>query len=145
MDPITDNDTQQERTVSPTVSKDKWMRHALRKMLGGYALIIPPGRRSANFFQATKGYEMCAYGAAMEMVRRGYVVEAGRHYLGTLYVLTEEAAAYAATLERRRPAAPRVEAAPAEPDEAAPLDLDVPDELLSDADSDDDAVAAGAL
>jgi Rad3-related DNA helicase len=72
----------------PTVTKDKWITHALRKLEKGYILIVGNGRRSANFYRAGSGYEMCSYQAAVQMVRDGLVVKTHDHYLGTAYALS---------------------------------------------------------
>ena len=72
-------------TVSPSVSKDKWVRHALQKLSKGYVLILGKGKRTANFFKPGSGYEMCAYNVALQLVRDGLVTESRPHYLGTIY------------------------------------------------------------
>lgn len=75
----------QERRVGPTVSKEKWYNHARAKLAKGYVLIVGQTRRSANFYLQGKGFEMCAYNVAKEMIKHGIVVEAGRHPLGLVY------------------------------------------------------------
>jgi len=74
----------------PTVSREKWALHARKKLAHGYVLIVNPGRQNANFFMPGKGYEMCSYHTAQQLIRDGIVVEAGTHYLGTLYKLSSE-------------------------------------------------------
>ena len=82
----------QERRTGPTVSKEKWINHAKAKMARGYVLIVGKQRRTANFFLRPKGFEMCAYNVAKQLIRDGIVVEAGEHHLGTIYKLAEDAA-----------------------------------------------------
>ncbi len=77
----------QERKVGPTVSKDKWLNHALVKLSRGYVLIVGTKRRNANFHSNEKGYEMCAYDVARQLVRDGYVRKVREHYLGEVYEL----------------------------------------------------------
>jgi hypothetical protein len=74
----------------PTVSREKWALHARKKLAHGYVLIVNPSRQNANFFMPGKGYEMCSYHTAQHLIRDGIVVEAGTHYLGTLYKLSAE-------------------------------------------------------
>ena len=77
----------------PTVTKDKWITHALRKLERGYTLIVGNGRRTANFYKAGSGYETCSYQAAVQMLRDGLLVKTRDHYLGTVYTLAPHVAA----------------------------------------------------
>ena len=77
--------------VAPSVSREKWARHALNKMAHGYVLIVGSERRNANFFKAGKGFEMCSYLTAKQLIRQGMVVEGGPHPLGTMYFLAPTA------------------------------------------------------
>lgn len=77
----------QGRKIGPTVSKDKWRNHALVKLSRGYVLIIGTKRRNANFHSNEKGYEMCAYDVARQLVRDGYVRKVREHPLGEVYEL----------------------------------------------------------
>lgn len=79
----------QERRVGPTVSKDKWVNHAKAKLSRGYVLIIGKQRRNANFYLRAKGFEMCPFNVAKQLVKDGIVVEAGEHPLGTMYRLSD--------------------------------------------------------
>ena len=76
-----------ERSTAPTVSKEKWLNHARAKMARGYVLIIGTERRVANFYQPGKGYEMCAYNVAKQLVKEGIVAPTRTHHLGTVYEL----------------------------------------------------------
>lgn len=88
MESNSSNDSsQQERRVGPTVSKDKWMNHALAKMARGYRLIVGTTRRTANFYLPGKGYEMCAYHVARQLIRNGAIVKTADHPLGEVYTL----------------------------------------------------------
>lgn len=79
----------QERRVGPTVSKDKWVNHAKAKLSKGYTLVIGKNKRTANFYLRSKGFEMCPYNVAKQLVKDGLVVEAGEHPLGTMYRLAD--------------------------------------------------------
>ena len=78
----------QDRRVGPTVSKDKWANHAKMKMSKGYVLIVGTKRRNANFYSKEKGYEMCAYNVARQLIKEGIVVKTGEHHLGEVYELS---------------------------------------------------------
>src|SRR5690554_3951944 len=80
----------QDRRVGPTVSKEKWLNHARTKMARGYTLIVGKQRRTANFYLRSKGYEMCPYNVAKQLIKEGIVVEAGEHHLGTVYKLRDD-------------------------------------------------------
>ncbi len=77
----------QEKRNAPTVTKEKWRSHALAKLERGYVLIVGTQRRTANFYQPGKGYEMCAYNVATQLIKEGSVVKAYDHHLGTAYGL----------------------------------------------------------
>ncbi|NBB86835.1 MAG: hypothetical protein GVY12_11545 [Bacteroidetes bacterium] len=76
--------------TSPTVSREKWEVHALRKLAKGYVLIVSRERKNANFHSPTKGYEMCAYQVAKKLVNDGLVEQTREHHLGTVYELADE-------------------------------------------------------
>ena len=76
-----------DRRIGPTVSKDKWLNHARVKLTRGYVLIIGTTRRTANFYSREKGYEMCAYNVARQLVKDGAVIKTGQHQLGDVYEL----------------------------------------------------------
>lgn len=78
----------QEKKIGPTVSKDKWLNHALAKLSRGYVLIVGTERKSANFHSNEKGYEMCAYNVARQLIRDGHVRKVRDHHLGEVYELT---------------------------------------------------------
>ena len=77
----------QERRTGPTVSKEKWVNHAKAKLSRGYVLIVGKNRKTANFYLKNKGYEMCGYDVAKQLIKDGLVVESGEHSLGTVYAL----------------------------------------------------------
>ncbi|GIV59187.1 MAG: hypothetical protein KatS3mg043_0276 [Rhodothermaceae bacterium] len=82
--------------ISPTVTREKWASHARSKLLNGYVLIIGKERRNANFFKPSKGYEVCPYKIARRLVEEGIVEPTEKqHYLGTVYVLSANAAVLA--------------------------------------------------
>ncbi len=93
-------------------------------MSRGYVLVVSKNKKNANFFMTTKGYEMCPFNVAKQLIKDGIVVEDGEHHLGTRYKLAEDVAVAPPEPRRRaaRPAAP-----PAEP-EPEPVIADIPDE-----------------
>jgi len=88
MEPTSERDTQ-ERKIGPTVSKDKWVNHARGKLSRGYVLIVGTERKNANFYSKEKGYEMCAYNVARQMIKDGLVHKVRDHHLGDVYELVE--------------------------------------------------------
>ncbi len=76
--------------TSPTVSREKWEVHALRKLAKGYVLIVSRERKNANFHSPTKGYEMCAFRVAKKLVNDGLVEKTRDHHLGSVYELKSE-------------------------------------------------------
>ncbi|ARA93196.1 hypothetical protein AWN76_008515 [Rhodothermaceae bacterium RA] len=75
--------------TSPSVTREKWYKHAVRKLAGGYVLIVNAERKNANFFKPGKGFEMCAYNTARELIRSGAVVQTRMHYRGAQYELAD--------------------------------------------------------
>jgi len=75
----------------PSVSRDKWLEHARKKLMSGYVLLVSDTRASANFYKAGAGYEACAYRTALSLIQAGFVVESGEHDLGKKYRLSETA------------------------------------------------------
>ena len=92
MEPTSERETQ-ERRIGPTVSKDKWVNHARNKLLRGYVLIVGTAKKNANFYSQEKGYEMCAYNVARQMIKDGLVRKVREHHLGEVYELTDMPAA----------------------------------------------------
>lgn len=83
----------QERRIGPTVSKDKWVNHAKNKLSRGYVLIVGTQRKNANFYSQEKGYEMCAYNVARQLIKDGQVRKIRDHHLGDVYELADMPAA----------------------------------------------------
>jgi hypothetical protein len=79
----------QERRIGPTVSRDKWLNHARSKLSRGYVLIVGTERKTANFHSSEKGYEMCSYQVARQLIKDGTVVKVREHHLGDVYELSE--------------------------------------------------------
>ncbi|MBT8401319.1 MAG: hypothetical protein KJO98_12640 [Rhodothermia bacterium] len=88
------SDYQEVRAV-PSVSRDRWLEHARKKLEKGYALIVSDERRNANFYMAGKGYETCPHKTALQLIKQGVVTKAGKHHLGSMYFLAETATAEA--------------------------------------------------
>ncbi len=86
------SDYQEVRAV-PSVSRDRWLEHARKKLEKGYALIVSDERRNANFHMAGKGYETCPHKTALQLIKQGVVKKAGKHHLGSMYFLADAAIA----------------------------------------------------
>lgn len=119
----------EERFVqtSPSVTKEKWFKHAMRKLAAGYVIIINQEHKNANFFKPGKGFEMCAYSTAKEMIRAGIIAEDRTTHRGVHYVLTD-----VSFLETERPltAAPRREEKSGDVLQELEVDLDGLDDDL---------------
>ncbi len=94
---------QQELRIGPTVTKDKWLNHAKSKLSRGYVLIVGRKRKTANFHSSAKGYEMCSYQVARQLIKDGTVRKVREHHLGDVYELI--ALPDPAPLARPRPSA----------------------------------------
>lgn len=79
-----------EWRTQPSVSTEKWIAHAKRKLEKGYRLVVSQSRRTANFYLPGKGYEMCDYKTARKLIELGLVVEVQEHHLGLLYDLAPD-------------------------------------------------------
>ena len=92
MDTMSTNssDYQEVRAV-PSVSRDRWLEHARKKLEKGYTLIVSDERRNANFYMAGKGYETCPHKTALQLIKQGVVKKGGKHHLGSIYVLSDDA------------------------------------------------------
>ena len=88
MEPTSEREPQ-ERRIGPTVSKDKWVNHARNKLLRGYVLIVGTAKKNANFYSQDKGYEMCAYNVARQMIKDGLLRKVRDHHLGEVYELAD--------------------------------------------------------
>ena len=86
MEPTSEREPQ-ERRIGPTVSKDKWVNHAKNKLARGYVLIVGQEKKNANFYSQEKGYEMCAYNVARQLIKDGLVRKVREHHLGEVYEL----------------------------------------------------------
>lgn len=85
-----DSDYTEVRAV-PSVSRDRWLDHARKKLEKGYTLIVSDSRRNANFYFPGKGYETCQHKTALLLIKQGIVKKAGKHHLGTMYRLSDKA------------------------------------------------------
>lgn len=92
MEPTSEREPQ-ERRIGPTVSKDKWVNHAKNKLTRGYVLIVGQEKKNANFYSQEKGYEMCAYNVARQLIKDGLVRKVREHHLGEVYELADMPAA----------------------------------------------------
>lgn len=82
--------SEREWRTQPSVSTEKWIAHAKKKLEKGYRLVVSKSRRTANFYLPGKGYEMCDYKTARKLIEVGLVVEVQEHHLGTLYDLVPD-------------------------------------------------------
>jgi hypothetical protein len=74
----------------PTVSRDQWIKHTIKKLSKGYMLIVSKTRNVANFYKGYGDFETCSYHTAKRLIQEGYLEECGEHMLGTLYQLKAE-------------------------------------------------------
>lgn len=74
----------------PTVSKEQWVKHSIKKLSRGYMLIVSKTRNVANFYKGYGDFETCSFHTAKRLIREGYLEETGEHMLGTLYQLKAE-------------------------------------------------------
>ena len=82
--------SEREWRTQPSVSTEKWIAHAKRKLEKGYRLVVSRERRTANFYLPGKGYEMCDFKTARKLIELGLVVEVQEHHLGILYDLAPD-------------------------------------------------------
>jgi hypothetical protein len=82
--------SEREWRTQPSVSTEKWIAHAKKKLEKGYRLVVSKSRKTANFYLPGKGYEMCDYKTARKLIEVGLVVEVQEHHLGTLYDLVPD-------------------------------------------------------
>lgn len=74
----------------PSVSKEQWVKHAIKKLSKGYVLIISEERGVANFYKGTGDLEPCSLHTAHRLVRQGFVQPSGEHALGSLFEIKPE-------------------------------------------------------
>ena len=74
----------------PSVSKEQWVKHALKKLSKGYVLIISDERGVANFFRGAGDLEPCSMHTARRLVRQGFVQSSGKNDLGDLFEIKPE-------------------------------------------------------
>jgi hypothetical protein len=82
--------SEREWRTQPSVSTEKWIAHAKKKLEKGYRLVVSKSRKTANFYLPGKGYEMCDYKTARKLIEVGLVVEVQEHHLGMLYDLAPD-------------------------------------------------------
>lgn len=119
-----------EKRNAPTVSREKWRVHAIGKLSKGYVIIVGDKRRNANFYQPGKGYEMCAYNVATQLIKEGVVVPSYEHHLGMAYALAEAPP----------PPPPSVKPPPVDDDDDDDVAVDDLESLLNDLSEGDDEV-----
>ena len=77
--------------VPPTVSKDKSLQLALNKLSRGWIIVLGSKGKNANFFKPGKGFDPMLYSVAKKLIELDLIREDGSHFLGTKYVLAENA------------------------------------------------------
>jgi len=140
---MSSSDRDDHPQTSPTVSREKWEVHALRKLAKGYVLIVSKERKNANFHSPTKGYEMCAYQVARKLVKDGLVEQTREHHLGAVYELADEVREGLKKHRKPMPKDEDDEELASEEDTEAILDEipDLDDDELDLEDEEDDALA----
>ena len=73
--------------ASPSVTKERWLKHAVHKMNKGYNLIINNERKVANFYKGYGDFESCSYKTARKLVLQEFVELVGEHEMGLEYSL----------------------------------------------------------
>ena len=125
----------------PSVSKEQWVKHAIKKLSKGYVLIISEERGVANFYKGTGDLEPCSLHTAHRLVKQGFVQPSGQHALGSLFEIKPE---FREEL-KMKPVAPKPQVVKNFDDdddlEADGDDADLDESLLSDIKIDDDTDA----
>ena len=73
--------------ASPSVTKEKWMKHAIAKLSKGYNLIVSEERHVANFYKGFGDFESCSYKTARRLIKEGFVQKDGEDSMGFIYKL----------------------------------------------------------
>ena len=76
--------------ASPSVSKERWIKHAVHKLSKGYNLIIDKNRKVANFYKGYGDFESCSYKTARKLILQEFVDLVGDHEMGLEYTLKYE-------------------------------------------------------
>ena len=76
--------------ASPSVSKERWLKHAVHKMSRGYNLIVNKDRKVANFYKGFGDFESCSYQTARKLILHDYVELIGEHEMGLEYRLKSD-------------------------------------------------------
>lgn len=113
----------------PSVSKEQWVKHAIKKLSKGYRLIISDERGVANFYRGAGELEPCSMFTAKRLVKQGYVQPCGQHDLGALYEIKPE---YRETIKMKPPASTPP---------PARIDDDLDDEEMADDGLEDDLLS----
>ena len=76
--------------ASPSVSKERWLKHAVHKLAKGYNLLVNHDRKVANFYKGYGDFESCAYKTARKLILHEYVELLGEHEMGLEYTLKSD-------------------------------------------------------
>ncbi len=131
----------------PTVSKEQWVKHSIKKLSKGYMLIVSKTRNVANFYKGYGDFETCSFHTAKRLIREGYLEETGEHMLGTLYQLKAEYKEEVAApkVEKRIPQLIKRDSLFSKPDGFEDDDIDIADPDLEDEDTDAATLEEGFL
>jgi len=73
--------------ASPSVTKERWLKHAVHKMSRGYNLIVNKDRKVANFYKGFGDFESCSYQTARKLILHEFLELVGEHEMGMEYRL----------------------------------------------------------
>ena len=76
--------------ASPSVTKERWLKHAVHKLSKGYILIVNSDRKVANFYKGYGDFESCSFQTARELINGGFVEEDGDDPMGIVYTLKSD-------------------------------------------------------
>ena len=76
--------------ASPSVTKERWLKHAVHKLSKGYMLIVNSERRVANFYKGYGDFESCSYQTARALISGEFVESDGEDPMGIIYKLKSD-------------------------------------------------------
>ena len=76
--------------ASPSVTKERWFKHAVHKLAKGYNLIVNKDRKVANFYKGFGDFESCSYKTARKLITQEFVELIGEHDMGQEYRLKSD-------------------------------------------------------
>ena len=73
--------------ASPSVTSERWLKHAVHKMSRGYNLIVNKDRKVANFYKGFGDFESCSYQTARKLILHDFLELVGENDMGMEYRL----------------------------------------------------------